>query len=128
MPEVGTKAPAKPSRIDKPEEGDATATSSAAPAAPAKKVKEVISLPPELQSKQEIMAYLNQYGFGAKQCENLYRTQTERNALDAYTKSRAVGRVPDEFFIAALRLHHSGRYPIVKPSGETLDSMAINPD
>lgn len=124
MPEVG-KAPPKPSRVDKPDEGDAPAQPAVTVVTSKKAEKQVYALPPELSTKPEIMAYLGQYKIGAKECENLYRTNAERAALDAYCKERAVGRVPDEFFIAALRLWHSGKYPIKKPEGESLHDLAV---
>lgn len=87
--------------------------------------KKAPELPKELESKKAMTKYVTQYGFSFKDYENLSYTDAERKAYQEY-KRKHNREVPKEVFTAALRMAHSGNFPLVKAENASLDEMAID--
>lgn len=121
--------PSKPSttRIDQIPNAPAPAPPSASANTSTADGKEhgLPTLPPELDNKAAIVKYINQYGVDDQDRKAIVYTDKERRAWERHQSSRGFLAAPKAHFVAALRMWHSGHFPIVKPERESLNAMAI---
>lgn len=98
------------------------------PASKASTRKNALALPSELSDKKKIVKYVSQYGFTDEDRQKMTGdfSPTERASYAAYKQSGGAGLFCTlDMYIAALRMWHSGEFPLVKPEIRDLTSLKI---
>jgi hypothetical protein len=82
-------------------------------------------LPPGLMNRKSLTAYELQYGLTAQDRRTIEYTAKERDLWERYQK-QAEGPVTKDHFVAALRLHKHGGFPVEPRESIKLNQMKVS--
>lgn len=82
-------------------------------------------LPPELQSKQQMLDYTNLHKYGGDQRLYMKYTAFERAQYEPYHRTIGVTASPLDLYVAALRLYRNG-FPFVAAKQLNIDAYQVS--